>query len=115
MKLLYLPEPHTDFIFPIIGEELGFIGTVLIVALFLLFGWRGWKISKNSTDCFGAVLAIGISWLIVFQALLNIGVATGLLPTKGLPLPFVSFGGTALLFNMCGVGILLNISRRLKA
>lgn len=112
MKLLYLPEPHTDFIFPIIGEELGFIGTISIMGLFLIFVWRGWIISKNSKDLFGGLLALGITWFIAFQALFNMGVASGLLPTKGLPLPFVSFGGTALVFNLAGVGILLNISKR---
>jgi cell division protein FtsW len=111
MKLLYLPEPHTDFIFPIIGEELGFIGALALLFLFLFLAWRGWRISMNSKNYFGAMLGLGITWLITFQAMINIGVACGLFPTKGLPLPFVSFGGTALLLNMAGVGILLNISK----
>lgn len=112
MKLLYLPEPHTDFIFPIIGEELGFIGAIAVIGLFVWLALRCWHISRSSQDLFGGLLAIGISWLIIFQALINIGVACGFFPTKGLPLPFVSFGGTALLFNMAEIGILLNISRR---
>ena len=112
MKLLYLPEPHTDFIFPIIGEELGFLGTLFVIFLFLMFTWRGWKISRQSTDYFGSLLALGITLLVAFQALVNMAVACGLVPTKGLPLPFISFGGTALVFNMAGAGILLNISKR---
>ncbi|MCX5781579.1 MAG: putative lipid II flippase FtsW [Elusimicrobia bacterium] len=112
MKLFHLPEPHTDFIFPIIGEELGFIGTSFLIFLFMVFAWRGYLISKNSQDFFGALLALGITWLIVFQAFFNIGVAVGILPAKGLPLPFVSFGGTSLLLNLACVGILLNISKQ---
>jgi cell division protein FtsW len=112
MKLNYLPEPHTDFIFPIIGEELGFIGTVFVITLFLLFFWRGMKIARTSQDLFGELVALGITWAICFQAVLNMGVAAGVLPTKGLPLPFVSFGGTSLLLNMACVGILLNISKK---
>lgn len=112
MKLNYLPEPHTDFIFPIIGEELGFIGSLFVIVLFLLFAWRGLQIARHSDDLFGQLLALGITWVIGFQAVLNMGVASGVLPTKGLPLPFVSFGGTSLLLNMACVGILLSISRR---
>lgn len=112
MKRLYLPEPHTDFIFPIIGEELGFAGTVFVITLFMFFSWRGWRISRQSTDYFGSLLALGITLLISMQALMNMAVACGLMPTKGLPLPFISFGGTALVFNMIGAGILLNISKR---
>ena len=114
MKLFYLPEPHTDFIFPIIGEEMGFIGTVILIIMFIIFAWRGWMIAKSSPDFFGGMLAMGVTLLIVTQAVFNMGVATGLLPTKGLPLPFVSFGGTALVINMAGVGILLNVSRHMK-
>jgi cell division protein FtsW len=112
MKLLYLPEAHTDFIFPIIGEELGFIGALLVIALFLLFAWRGMRIGYESKDLFGGMLAIGITLIIAFQALINMGVACGVLPTKGLPLPFVSFGGTALVIYMASVGVLLNVSAR---
>ena len=112
MKLFYLPEPHTDFIFPVIGEELGFVGVLTLIGLFVFFAWRGWKISRNTQNFFGALLALGFTWLIVFQALFNMGVATGIFPAKGLPLPFVSFGGTSLIFNLASVGILLNISKQ---
>jgi cell division protein FtsW len=114
MKLFFLPEAHTDFIFPIIGEELGFVGTVFLVALFAAFAYRGWTISKAARDLFGSMLALGLTLLIVYQAVLNMSVASGLLPTKGLPLPFVSFGGTALVINFIEVGILLNIAKRSK-
>ncbi|MBN1622618.1 MAG: putative lipid II flippase FtsW [Endomicrobiales bacterium] len=112
LKIMYLPEPHTDFIFPIIGEELGFLGAIFLIVLFILFSWRGLRIAYKSRDFFGGLLAVGITWMITFQVLINLGVACGLLPTKGMPLPFVSFGGSALVFNMIGVGILLNISKR---
>lgn len=111
IKMMYLPEAHTDFIFTIIGEELGFLGSVIIISLFVVFAWKGFKIAKSNRDYFGGLLATGIMWMIIFQVIVNIGVACGLLPTKGLPLPFVSFGGSALVFNLIGVGILLNISR----
>ncbi len=110
-KLLYLPEPHTDFIFAVIGEEMGFIGTVSIVILFLVFLVRGIKISSRA-DLFGKLLGSGITFMIVGQAFINMGVVTGILPTTGIPLPFISFGGSSLLFTMIGVGILLNISRQ---
>jgi len=112
MKLNFLPEPHTDFIFPIIGEELGFIGTIFLISLFLGFMWQGMKIARNCQNLFGQLTALGITWAIGFQAVLNMGVASGVLPTKGLPLPFVSFGGTSLLLNMACVGILLSISKQ---
>lgn len=111
MKLGHVPEPHTDFIFPIIGEELGFVGAAIVISLFIIFAWRGIQTSLNSKDFFGGLLAMGITLIIVFQAILNIGVACGVFPTKGLPLPFVSFGGTALVINMAEIGILLNISK----
>ena len=114
MKLMYLPEPHTDFIFPIIGEELGFIGAIFVIMLFIIFAYRGLLIAKNSKDFFGTIFATGLTLIIVFQAIINIGVSCGMLPTKGLPLPFVSFGGSALFFNLCEVGILLNISKNNK-
>lgn len=111
MKLLHIPEPHTDFIFPIIGEELGFLGVMAVISLFLFFAWRGLRISLSSREFFGGMLAMGITLVIVLQAMINIGVATGVFPTKGLPLPFVSFGGTALVINMAEIGVLLNISK----
>ncbi|MDD4334840.1 MAG: FtsW/RodA/SpoVE family cell cycle protein, partial [Desulfotomaculaceae bacterium] len=110
-KFLYLPENHTDFIFAIIGEELGFIGATLVIMLFILFIWRGLKIAIASQDPFASLLATGITAWIGLQAFMNIGVVTGSLPVTGIPLPFISFGGTSLLFTMAAVGILLNISR----
>lgn len=110
-KFFYLPEQHTDFIFAILGEELGFIGTSLVVVLFLLFAWRGFKIAINAPDNFSRLLAAGITIMITFQAAINIGVVSGALPVTGITLPFISYGGTSLLFTMVGVGLLLNISR----
>jgi cell division protein FtsW len=110
-KFFYLPEQHTDFIFAILGEELGFIGASLVVALFLLFAWRGFKIAINAPDNFSRLLAAGITIMITFQAAINIGVVSGALPVTGITLPFISYGGTSLVFTMIGVGLLLNISR----
>ncbi len=110
-KLLYLPAAHTDFILSIIGEEFGLIGTLAVIILFVLFIWQGARIAKRTVDPFGYYLAIGIISMIGLQAVINIGVSIGALPTKGLPLPFVSYGGSALIFNMMAVGFLLNISR----
>ena len=114
-KLFYLPEPHTDFIFAIVGEELGFLGAVVTVCLFGLLLWRGMRIGLRVVDPFGALLAFGITALLTMQGLVNLGVVVGLLPTKGLPLPFVSFGGSSLLVAMAGVGLLLSISQRAEA
>jgi cell division protein FtsW len=110
-KLFYLPEAHTDFIFAIIGEELGFIGAVVVVALFGCLIWRGLRVGLRVPDPFGAYLALGLTTLLAIQTIVNLGVVTGLLPTKGLPLPFVSFGGSALLTAMLSMGVLLNISQ----
>lgn len=110
-KLNYLPTPHTDFIFSVIGEELGLIGAVFITALFMAIVWRGIHIALSTRNRFGSMLAFGIASLIGIQAIINIGVVTGSLPTKGLTLPFISFGGTSILANMISVGILLNISK----
>ena len=110
-KLFYLPEAHTDFIFAIIGEELGFAGATLVVLLFAVLIWRGLRIGLHAADPFGAYLALGITVLVATQTLVNLGVVTGLLPTKGLPLPFLSFGGSALLMTMVATGVLLNISQ----
>ncbi|MDR3590086.1 MAG: stage V sporulation protein E [Negativicutes bacterium] len=110
-KFLYLPEPHTDFIFAILGEELGFIGTVTVIVLFFLFAWRGLKVAISAPDIYGSVLAAGLTTMIVVQALMNIAVVTASMPVTGIPLPFISFGGSALIFTLAGVGILLNISR----
>jgi len=110
-KLFYLPAAHTDFIFSIIGEELGLLGTFAVVFLFAAFIWQGARIAKRIIDPFGYYLAFGIIVMIGLQAVINIGVSIGVFPTKGLPLPFISYGGSALVFNMIAVALLLNISR----
>ena len=110
LKLLSLPDPHTDFIFPVIGEELGFVGACGLILLFVFWGLRGWQAAKRAPDLFGQLLAAGLTSWVMLQAAINMGVSSGLLPTKGLPLPFVSFGGSSLVITMFSVGILLNIS-----
>lgn len=110
-KFLYLPENHTDFIFAILGEELGFIGASLVVLLFIMLVWRGLKVAVTSPDPFASLLAAGITSGIALQAIINMGVVTGSMPVTGVPLPFISFGGTSLLFTLAGVGIVLNISK----
>lgn len=114
MKLLYLPTPHTDFIFPIIGEELGFWGCLILVGFFIIFSIRGLSIARRAGNLFGTVVCAGLTFAISFQALINMLVATGVLPTKGISLPFLSFGGSSLVLNMISVGIILNISRQVK-
>jgi cell division protein FtsW len=114
-KLFYLPEPYTDFIFAIIGEELGLLGAVLILGLFAVLIWRGLRIGLRAPDAFGRYLALGLSLMLATQTLVNLGVVTGALPTKGLPLPFISFGGSALLMAMFSAGVLLNISQHAGA
>ncbi len=108
-KLFFLPEAHTDFIFSVTGEELGFIGLLFIIVLYMLILWAGWRVAMRADALFGTYLAAGITTLILLQAIMNMGVATGLLPPKGLPLPFISYGGTSLLVNSAGIGILINI------
>ncbi|MDD4953967.1 MAG: putative lipid II flippase FtsW [Candidatus Omnitrophica bacterium] len=110
-KLFYLPAAHTDFIFSIIGEEMGFIGALGVIILFMVLILRGLKIIKHSPDKFGYFLALGLICALSFKAIINIGVSCGILPTKGLPLPFISYGGTSLVFDMFALGLLLNISR----
>jgi cell division protein FtsW len=110
-KLSYLPESHTDFIFSIIGEEFGFIGVIIVIGLFLVVFIKGISIANRAKDRFVYYLATGLSLMISLQALINFAVATGLVPTKGLPLPFISYGGSSLLVNMVAIGILLNISK----
>ena len=110
-KLSYLPESHTDFIFSIIGEEFGFIGLLVVLALFLLLFIKGVSIANRTKDEFVYYLAVGLSLMISLQALINFAVAIGLAPTKGLPLPFISYGGSSLLVNMVAIGMLLNISK----
>jgi cell division protein FtsW len=109
-KLFYLPEPHTDFIFSIIGEELGLMGVMIIIVLYAWILLKGIKISRNAPDTFGSLLAIGLTAAMGMQICINMGVTLGLLPTKGLTLPFLSYGGTSLLLNMASIGILMNIS-----
>ncbi len=109
-KLFFLPTPYSDFIFSTVGEELGFIGVVIFILLYLVLAYRGLKIAINAPDLFGTYLAYGITCLIAFSAFINMGVVLGLLPTKGLALPFISYGGSSLLASCIGIGILLNIS-----
>jgi len=113
-KLFYLPEPHTDFIFAIIGEEMGLVGSLAVVGLFAVLVWRGLRIGLRAPDPFGVYLALGLTLLLACQTLANLGVVTGILPTKGLPLPFISFGGSAILTTMVATGALLNISQHAK-
>ncbi len=108
-KLFYLPEPHTDFIFSVVGEELGLVGVLLVLGLYGLIIFRGIAIARRSRDCFGSFIAVGLTTAIGLQVCVNMGVALGLLPTKGLTLPFLSYGGTSLLMNMASIGILMNI------
>jgi cell division protein FtsW len=110
-KLFYLPAAHTDFIFSIIGEELGLLGTLGVIILFMIFIQQGLKIAKNAADKFGYFLSLGLVLMISLRAVINIGVSCGVLPTKGLPLPFISYGGSSLIFDMVSVGILINIAR----
>ncbi len=110
-KLYYLPQPHTDFILSVVGEELGLIGVVPLILLFYLLICRGLVVAIRTRDTFQRHLAFGISSLIGLQALVNMAVAMGLLPTKGLPLPLVSLGGTSLIMNLAGLGILMGIAR----
>lgn len=111
-KLFYLPEVHTDFIFALVGEELGFIGAILLVALFIYFSYLLFKTSFKAAEPFACYLAFGIAFLLVAQVTVNLGGVTGLLPVKGLPLPFISWGRSALVVNLAMVGILLNIVRQ---
>jgi len=110
-KLFYLPEPQNDFIFAVVSEELGFIGAVALVGAFAIILWRGWRASAGCTCDFGRFLAIGLTVMIVGQALVNMSVVLGLLPTKGIPLPLISYGGSSLFVTLAAVGILLNISQ----
>nr|WP_246545615.1 putative lipid II flippase FtsW [Pelotalea chapellei] len=113
-KLFYLPEAHTDFILSVVGEELGFLGVLVIIGMFFLLVQRAMRIAVAAPDTFGRFLALGIAVLFGIEATVNMGVVTGLLPTKGLALPFISYGGSSLLISLFAVGILLNISSGLK-
>lgn len=110
-KFAYLPEQYTDFIFSVLAEELGFVATTTVVCLFFVLAWRGLRISLRAPDLFGAMLAVGITAMIVFQAFLNMGVVTGSLPVTGITLPLISFGGSSLSVTLASLGILLNISK----
>ena len=110
-KLFYLPEPHTDFIFAVIAEELGLVGTTGILVCFAVIAWRGLRIAMRASDPFGSFVALGITTMIAVQAFVNMSVVLSLLPTKGIPLPLVSAGGSSLLINLLGMGVLLNISQ----
>jgi len=114
-KLFYLPAPHTDFIFAVIGEELGLIGAATLVLLFALLAWRGFRAARFAPDAFGQLLAIGLTTMIVAQAFFNISVTLSLVPTKGIPLPFVSAGGSSLAISLFAAGVLLNVSKHGKA
>jgi cell division protein FtsW len=111
-KLFYLPEPHTDFIFSVVGEELGLIGVMIVILLYGIVLMRGIRIARHAQDRFGSLLAMGITVTLGLQVCINMGVALGMLPTKGLTLPFLSYGGTSLLINMAAVGIMMNIGAR---
>ncbi len=111
-KLYFLPEVHTDFIFSFIGEELGLIGALAVLGIFLWIIIKGFRVSKQTNDPFSYFLALGLTMMIGIQVIINFAVSTGLMPTKGLPLPFISYGGSALLINMAAVGILINISQQ---
>jgi cell division protein FtsW len=110
-KLFFLPEAHTDFIYAIIGEEFGFIGGVIVLALFAVYGWRGFVAAMRARDDFGKFLALGITTMVVGQGLINLSVVLGLMPTKGIPLPFISYGGSSLFAMLLATGVLLNISQ----
>lgn len=111
-KLFYLPEAHTDFIFAVLCEELGFIGAAIVLSLFVVYGWRGIRSAFRTRDDFGRFAALGITVMILSQTLINLGVVLGMMPTKGIPLPFISYGGSSLLVMLLATGVLLNISRQ---
>jgi cell division protein FtsW len=111
-KLFYLPEPHTDFIFAVTAEELGLVGAIFVVTLFAIFLWRGMRASWRTENVFGRYLAVGITSMVVLQAFINISVVLGMMPTKGIPLPLVSYGGSSLFVTLACVGVLLNITKQ---
>jgi cell division protein FtsW len=111
-KLFYLPEAHTDFIFAVISEELGFIGAIVVIVLFGIYGWRGLRAAFAAPDGFGRLLALGITAMVLSQTLINFAVVLGMVPTKGIPLPFVSYGGSSLLVMLLATGVLLNVSQQ---
>ena len=114
-KLFYLPDPHTDFIYAVIAEETGLLGATAVLLCFGVIVWRGLRITAAAPDRFGVLLALGLTMMVAFQAFVNISVVLGLMPTKGIPLPFVSSGGSSLLVSLLGMGILLNVSQHASA
>jgi cell division protein FtsW len=110
-KLFFLPYPHTDFIFAIVGEELGFIGAVAVILCFGVVAWRGFRAARRAPDAFGALLAAGATAMLVIQAAVNVSVVLALVPTKGIPLPFVSYGGSSLVASWIAAGLILNVSQ----
>ena len=114
-KLFFLPEPHTDFIYAVIAEETGLIGATAILLCFAVIIWRGLRVTRNAPDQFGALLAFGITAMLALQAFMNMSVVLSLMPTTGLPLPFVSFGGSSLMTSLLGMAVLLNISQHASA
>src|SRR5262249_10801440 len=114
-KLFYLPEPHTDFIYSVIAEELGLVGATAVLVCFCVITWRGLRVAVRAPDSFGSFLALGLTTMVAGPAFFNIHVLLGLLPTKGIPLPFVSNGGSSLLINLVGMGILLNVSQHVSS
>jgi cell division protein FtsW len=111
-KMRFLPEAHNDFIFGVIAEELGLIGCLLVVLAFAVILWRGLRAARRAPDDFGCYLATGATAMIVCQAMINIGVVLGMLPTKGMPLPFISYGGSSMIVSLAAAGLLLNVSQR---
>jgi cell division protein FtsW len=111
-KLFYLPEAHTDFIYAVICEELGFLGAVVVISLFAVYGYRGMRAAFNAPDGFGRMLALGVTAMVIFQSLINFAVVLGMMPTKGIPLPFVSYGGSSLLAMLLATGVLLNVAHQ---
>jgi cell division protein FtsW len=110
-KLYFLPHPESDFIFSIVAEELGMLGALAVVAAFAVLAWRGFLAGLRSPDIFGRYLGWGFTGVLVIQALLNVSVVVALLPTKGIPLPFISYGGSSLVVTLCACGVLLNVSQ----
>jgi cell division protein FtsW len=113
-KLFYLPEPHTDYIFATVAQELGLVGALLVVGLFIFIGWRGMRTAILSTDPFARFLAFGITATILIQAFFNISVVLALVPTKGITLPFISYGGTSLFIMLVLIGVLLNVTKEVE-
>jgi cell division protein FtsW len=110
--MFYLPEAHTDFVFAVVGEEFGLIGAAVVISLFLVILFRGMRIAHDEPDPFASLLAVGLTALLSIQALINMSVVIGLIPTKGLPLPFLSYGGTSIIIAMAALGALLALGRR---